>query len=102
MDEEIKMSFALENGELVCSLEGRLDTGVSSQISEALQKELEAKPASVVLDLGEVYYICSAFLRICLQLAKDFGKDAFSVRNALLPVKKIFKISALDTMMKIE
>ncbi len=55
----------------------------------------------IVFDLDEVSYICSSFLRICLEYHKKAGENKFSITNSNPAVKKIFKITRLDDLLNI-
>ncbi|MFH0760337.1 MAG: STAS domain-containing protein [Bacteroidota bacterium] len=85
---------------------GRMDT----LIVEKFVKQLEAesviqnrKPGDkIVFNLGEVDYIASSFIRVCISYAKLAGPGGFSIANCQPFVKKTFKISGLDEVLNIK
>ncbi|MBN1864193.1 MAG: STAS domain-containing protein [Victivallales bacterium] len=80
------------------SIEGRLDTAAS----EGLEKKLSELDISqgLCIDLGKVDYISSAFLRICIKCCKNLGDGKFCLRNPRPEVRKVFKISNLEKLIK--
>jgi anti-anti-sigma factor len=68
------------------------------EISTKLQTVTQLTPVDqlhIVFDLGDVDYIASAFIRICLQTAKTTS-GKFSVQKTNPFVMKIFMMTGLD------
>ncbi|MBQ9418471.1 MAG: STAS domain-containing protein [Bacteroidales bacterium] len=59
-----------QNGELVATLEGRLDTAAAPQTEKDLAPLMAAAGKNVVLDCTKLEYISSSGLRIFLALLK--------------------------------
>ncbi len=81
-------------------LAGLGHTLVSDQSSEMTQ----ASPSPVnqiVFDLGQVDYVSSGFLRLCLQAAKQMQQGSFRVVNTNPQVMKVFKVACLDELLKV-
>ena len=89
-----------ENGVLVISLSGRLDTQTSGQASEELTKSVDGVP-KVVLNLARLESVSSAGLRIILRLAKTVkgAGSVLRVCGATGVVKAVMEISGFDTML---
>ncbi len=100
--------FDSEQGILKCHFTGRMDTItcssedslVQTQVAEA-SKSLTAEgnpqgALKVIFDLQGVDYIASAFIRICLTVAKALEKGNFSIVNTNPQIKKVFIIAGLD------
>ncbi len=98
------INFEFDNSAkiLSCSFEGRMDSPASMQVEKEIEQKLgdllaENKSGLCVrFDLAKVEYIASAFIRICLQTAKQVEKEKFSVCNTNPFVMKIFKMAGLD------
>lgn len=88
--------YSEEKGALVCSFAGKLDTEACQRLSDELYGRVREAGAPVIFDLGEVDYISSAFLRICLTVFKGQGAAGFSIVNAQPSVKKVFMIAGFD------
>ena len=81
---------------LVCAFTERLDTTNCLEIEEELLSRVREAKAPVVFNLQDVDYVASAFLRMCLKVAKEVGTGNFSVINVHPNVKKVFKIAGFD------
>ncbi len=107
----VELNFDTASQVLTCAFSGRMDTAKSQESEETIHKELagitgrdqkdgggaaQLDTLKVVFDLGEVEYISSAFLRLCLAVNRRLKKDNFSVVNTNPFIKKVFKITALD------
>lgn len=86
---------------LICAFTERLDTASCLEIEEELVSKVRESKAPVVFNLQDVDYVASAFLRMCLKIAKEVGTGNFSVINVHPNVKKVFKIAGFDKQMSI-
>jgi anti-anti-sigma factor len=84
---------------------GRLDTLAVQKLSEIIQVNLPSKEGRssdmIVFDLKDVEYISSSFIRICVSVAKQAGTGQFSIVHCQPFIKKTFKISGLDDLLKV-
>ena len=94
------VNFENSGSQLRVTFSGRMDTKTCQELASQVDKELSASSSGVVFDLKGVDYVCSAFLRICLQAAKLKGADAFSVVNVTPPVMLVLKTAGLDKIFK--
>lgn len=90
-----------EEKSLICTFGERMDTTKCQEIeTELLDKVVETK-IPVVFDLMKVDYVSSAFLRLCLRIAKEVETANFSIVNVNPSVKKVFMISGFDKILTI-
>jgi acetaldehyde dehydrogenase / alcohol dehydrogenase len=75
----------------------RMDSKNSLEVEAQVDDDMESKkPEKVIFDLAGVDYVTSAFLRICITVAKKVGQNKFSIINTQPQIKKTFKISGLE------
>jgi anti-sigma B factor antagonist len=91
-----------ENGTMLCRFEGRLDTATCPAVEEELQAALAEPPTRAVFDMADVDYVSSAFLKVCVKVAKQLGSENLALTHMQPHVKKIFKIAGFDKLMAIE
>lgn len=96
------MQNILENNKLVFSFPEKLDTVYCSKIESELVKKIMDEKKEVIFDLEGVEYICSLFLRICVKVTKEIGKDNFSIKNVGPSTLKVFKIARFDELVLIQ
>ena len=77
---------------LICVFTERLDTVNCQQIEEELFNKVQESKVPVTFNLRDVDYVASAFLRMCLKVAKEVGLGNFSVINVHPNVKKVWWI----------
>ncbi|MCX6921720.1 MAG: STAS domain-containing protein [Verrucomicrobia bacterium] len=98
MNESVE--YKVCDGKLFCVFSGKLDTSVATAIEGSIQAKAAEAAMPVVFDLGRSDYVSSAFLRICLKMAKQAPE--FSMINVEPSVKKVFMIAGFDRLMKID
>lgn len=96
------MNFIENENSLVCELPERLDTVNSQEFEGQLKKVLEKNFKTMTFDFSNVNFVSSYFLRICLNMIKQYGADNFHVINVKSEIKKVFMISGFDKIMKIK
>ncbi|MDD4734644.1 MAG: STAS domain-containing protein [Kiritimatiellae bacterium] len=101
----ISSKYEMERDELLCVFAGRLDaeagqadTKVFESAWQAAQNERgdRAGAMKIVFDLGEVNYVSSGFLRLCMQASKKPGGNQLHVVNTSPDIKKLFTMAGLD------
>ncbi len=94
------MRYKVEDGSLVISLEGRIDSANSPQVEEEIQKIRDAEPdAPVVLDCEKLDYISSAGLRVLLRLQQETGN--VKLINVSSEVYEIFDMTGFAEIMEV-
>ncbi|MBM3858882.1 MAG: STAS domain-containing protein [Verrucomicrobia bacterium] len=90
------IQFQEQDGRLICSFTGPLDTAVCQRMEAELMAKVDAARLPVVFDLNGVDFIGSMFLRLCLMVIKNVQANNFRLMNMKPPVKKVFKIAGFD------
>lgn len=108
----VQIDYDDEKRELHCRFGEHMDSVASIDVArcvdERLNEALQSGPGGtgkdlqVIFDLGKVEYIASAFLRICITVAKRQDIEGFTVVKCNPSVKKIFSIAGLDKVMAID
>lgn len=96
------VKYATEDGKLVCFFNGQMDTITSSTIEKELLDKVRSLEAPTVFDFKQVNYVASGFLRICLQVAQQLGKEKFFIINTSPSVKKVLKMSGFNDVITME
>ena len=89
--------------ELTLAVEGRIETNSSKDLENEINAEM-GNFDSLILDFTNLDYISSAGLRVLLITQKVLvrSKTEFIIRNPNEEVRKIFKITGFDNILKIE
>jgi anti-anti-sigma factor len=90
------MEITRMNDRLLCRMPSRLDTATCVEIHDPVLLRVREENLPVVFDLKDVTFVCSMFLRLCLQAYELSGPGRFQVANLSPDVKKVFKIAGLD------
>jgi anti-anti-sigma factor len=88
------MTFKESDGKLVCTFAGHFDTVRSQELEATLRQRLTA-PQPVVFEMQDVTYVCSAFLRVCIFVAKTAGPGQFTLSGLTPPIKRVFMMAGL-------
>jgi len=107
----IQIDYDDEKRTLHCQFTVRMDSVASAEVAEHLEERLkeafqsaqsgEEPDLKVIFDLEKVDYVASAFLRLCINVAKRLDNECFVVVKCNPAVKKTFTIAGLDKIMKI-
>lgn len=66
----MKTTITEENGKIIATLEGILDTAASEKVSRELSPLHDSEGRDIVIDCNKLNYICSSGLRILLGIRK--------------------------------
>ena len=98
----MKINKTIENNTTVISLEGRLDTITSPELSWELDSLLD-ETKKLIFDLSKLDYISSSGLRVLLSAQKAMkDKGTMIVKNASETVMEIFEITGFSDTLTIE
>jgi anti-anti-sigma factor len=115
----LDLEFDEAAGLLYCRFQDRMDSIQAMQATAVFSDKLAAlghsaasdqstpltqapSPVSrIIFDLGQVDYVSSGFLRLCLQAAKQVQQGSFRIVNTKPEVMKVFKVAGLDEMLKV-
>lgn len=70
-------------------------------MAKAASSGCAADALKIIFDLDQVDYVVSAFLRLCLVVAKSVKERNISIINTEPGLMKIFKITGLDQILKV-
>jgi anti-sigma B factor antagonist len=78
-------------------IEGRLDANFSLQLEDEVDRLLEQKTRSIILDLSGVTYLSSSGLRVLLSINKETeGAGGLVLVNPRDVVKRIIEVAELE------
>ena len=103
------LSFDPSENTINCNLSGRFGTDTNETFSDRLHRKIEeCKDVSkapgnlkVCMDLKNVSYIASSFIRTCVSVSKRLSQENFKIINATPVIKKTFKIAGLDDVLNV-
>jgi len=100
------MNFLETDNTLHCLFSGRLDGSVCAKIEQDLLQRVSRfkechENIRLDFDLGEVVYISSAFLRICLICYRTVGENVFYITNTSEEIHKVFHVSGFSKIMNV-
>jgi anti-anti-sigma factor len=83
-----------DNDKFICKLSGLLDTQNSSATEEEILEQIKSCKdfCEIELDMSEVEYITSFFIRVCVSIKKHNKVKEFTITNVQSEVYKIFKL----------
>lgn len=94
---KIEVIDTQRNGIHLVRIEGRLDASFSSQLEDEIDRVLEQKTKSIILDFSGVTYLSSSGLRVLLSINKKTESDGGLVLINLRDiVKKVIEVAELD------
>ena len=103
MEELINFKTSNDDKELICALGGRLGADRCEIIREKTEAEImnfsseqDGAVEILTLDLKEVQFIASSFIRLCITFAKSIGKKNFRIVNTSPLIKRTFKVAGLE------
>ena len=98
----LNIEKTIENGCVVCALEGRLDTVTSPELEHELGAAVEGA-TSLILDFEKLEYISSAGLRVLLSTQKVMNRQGemklIHVNDAIMD---IFEVTGFSEILTIE
>ena len=96
-------NLQIEKKEKAVFLTGEVDVGNCSVFKEQLNEIIEGSEGDFILDVSNLSYIDSAGLGILVGIYKRLAekKRELTVMNANDYIKKLFRITKLDTLFKV-
>jgi len=94
---DLEMTQDREDGVLIYTLGGRLDSNTAKTLEETLKQELDGGCQAMLIDLAGLDYISSAGLRVVLLAAKRLraSEGRFGLSNLKGEIRQVFEISGL-------
>ena len=98
----MKINKTNEGEKLTISIEGRLDTTTSPELSRELETSLNGV-SQLIFDLTNLEYISSSGLRVLLSAQKAMnGKGTMIVKNVSELVMEVFDITGFTDILTIK
>jgi anti-anti-sigma factor len=89
------------NGRIGTEMHEEFSTRLSDKITECRNMTSHPGDLNVCLDLNNVSFIASSFIRTCMITAKQLRAGNFRIINASPDIKKTFKIAGLDVVLNV-
>ena len=97
---KIEVIDTQKGGIQLVKIEGRLDANFALQLEDEVDRLLEQKTKSVILDFSGVTYLSSSGLRVLLSINKETeGAGGLVLVNPRDIVKKIIEVAELDDLL---
>lgn len=98
----LNINKTTENGTVVFTLAGRLDTTTAPELEQEVKSSLSGV-SELVMDMNKLDYISSAGLRVLLSAQKIMNKQgAMTIRNANDTIMEIFEVTGFSDILTIE
>ncbi len=90
-------------GILIAAPIGRIDGNNYIEVQNTLESGIDSDERAMILDFGQLGYISSAGLRVCLIIAKKFNPEgkAFGICNLSDSIREIVTVSGFHGIMSI-
>lgn len=101
---ELTVSVRRQGEAAIVEVGGELDLGSSAQLEQALQLAWRDPPALVVIDLGELYFIDMAGLRVLLDAQRRAAANDTRLLLAHLrrPVRRVLELARMGDLFTIQ
>jgi anti-sigma B factor antagonist len=97
---KIEVIDTQKGGIQLVKIDGRLDANFSLQLEDEIDRLLEQKTKSIILDLSGVTYLSSSGLRVLLSINKQTeGIGGLVLLNPGDVVKRIIEVAELDDLL---
>ena len=100
----MEIKIVKQEKEILVTLEGRLDTLVSPEVSAELEPVIQDATGTIILDCRKMSYISSSGLRIFLTIRKAAAAAGGKVivRGLLPEVRSVFMMTGFLNLFQIE
>ena len=98
----LNITKTVENGKVVFTLEGRLDTTTSADLEKALKESLDGV-SELTLDFAGLDYISSAGLRVLLAAQKTMNRQGtMKLIHVGETIMEIFEVTGFSDILTVE
>ena len=98
----MKIEKNIENGKVLLTIEGRLDTTTAPELEKELDSSL-VEATGLVFDMSKLEYISSAGLRVLLKAQKTMNVQGnMKVTNVNESIMEVFEITGFVDILTIE
>lgn len=103
----MSMQHVFQDGKLVCTFQGSMNSAACSTLLEALDVLLQefdsrAGATAIEFDMAEVPYMASPFLRLCKKASLKCGNANFRMTHVQQSVKDVLKIAGIENLWAVE
>ena len=100
----MKIEINEQNGKVVVSLAGEMDTAAALEMEENLKTLCDKKVKEIVFDCTDLEYIASSGLRILLSILKSTKANGGTVvlHNVNEDIKDVFQLTGFINIFTIE
>ena len=100
----MKTTVNEQEGKLVATLEGEMDTAAAMEAEEILKPLYKTDGREVIIECGKLEYIASSGLRILLSILKGAKSNGSRVvlKNVNDDIKNIFKLTGFISIFEFE
>ncbi len=92
---------AMEAGSILSDKLADLGHSTASGHSTTVTQAPSSPITQILFDLGQVDYVSSGFMRLCVQTAKQMQQGSFRIINTKPLVMKVFKVAGLDELLNV-
>ncbi len=98
-----KILWEKEDGVLIVSPHGRIDTKNADEIQLEMDPEIASEAGPLVIDFQGVTFLSSAGLRVVLRIAKSLNRQdrEFAMASLNRSVRDVVEVSGLDQLITI-
>ncbi len=98
-----QVKWSRREGILIAAPLGRIDGNNYIEVQKTLESGIDPDERAMILDFGQLGYISSAGLRVCLIIAKKFNPEgkAFGICNLSDSIREIVTVSGFHGIMSI-
>ncbi len=91
-------------GSIVLRLQGELDMATAPGLARAMDTALDARPATLALDLSGLTFLDSTGICVLITACRRAGDQgcAFVLRSPCRPVLKALRLTGVDRLMAVE
>ena len=96
------IEYKSADGKFTCVFSGRIDTAGAMALENEMLDKIQRAGAPVIFDFTDLEYVASAFLRICVKVARIAGPKKVKVINASKDILHVFKMTGFDKLMDMD
>ncbi|CAK7034336.1 MAG: Anti-sigma-B factor antagonist [Peptostreptococcus russellii] len=104
MSLNINSDYKNDSNSWIVKISGELDVSCADDLKKELDSNIDNKLSNVKIDMSNLQYIDSTGIGVIIGAMKKLRKEKkdISILNAKDNVKKIFKITGLDQIIRME
>ena len=96
------IEYKTEDGKFICTFSGRIDTAAAMELENDMLDNIQRAGIPIVFDFTDLEYVASAFLRICVKVARVAGPTKVKVINASKDILHVFTMTGFDKLMDMD